>query len=64
MKEGRKQEIIGRVQGIIDSFVETENEPELNMFGLISQYNSQHENAELIGGQWIRKNIPELANLP
>jgi hypothetical protein len=34
------------------------------MFGLISRYNKKYKNTELIGGEWVRENIPELANLP
>jgi len=36
----------------------------LTMFGLISRYNQKHENKELIGGDWVRENVPELINLP
>ena len=41
---------------IISEFVATEEEPELTMFGLISRYNQQYENTELIGGNWVLEN--------
>lgn len=64
MTERRKQEIIGRLQGIYDEFEPLENEPELTMFGLISRYNKKYQNTELIGGDWVLKNCPSpLKNL-
>ena len=62
MTDERKQEIISNLQGIIDSFEPTEEEPKLTMFGLISRYNSKFDNAELIGGDWVTENAPEIAN--
>jgi len=55
MDNQRKQEIINNLQNIVDNFEPTE-EPELTMFGLISRYNSQHDNPELIGGDWVEEN--------
>lgn len=62
MTEQRKQEIINKLQSIINNFQPTENEPELTMFGLISRYNQQYDNPELIGGDWVTENAPEIAN--
>jgi len=64
MTEERKQEVIQRLMEIANSFVPSEEEPELTMFGLISRYNRSYDNPELIGGNWVKANIPELANLP
>lgn len=52
MTEQREQEIVQRLQAIVDSFEPTEEEPELTMFGLISRYNATGANVELIGGDW------------
>jgi len=60
----RKAEIIQCLLQIAASFEPTEEEPELTMFGLISRYNRQHPNPELIGGDWVIQNVPELKNLP
>lgn len=59
LNETRKQEIIGNLQSIYDNFQPSEDEPDLTMFSLISKYNSQYENTELIGGMWVRENCPE-----
>ncbi len=59
MTEERKQEIITVLQSIYDTFEPTKEEPELTMFGLISRYNATGQNAELIGGQWVRENCSE-----
>ena len=45
-----------RLKQIITEFEPTEEEPELTMFGLISRYNAQYDNPELIGGQWVLEN--------
>jgi hypothetical protein len=45
-----------RLKQIIAEFEPTEEEPELTMFGLISRYNAQYDNPELIGGQWVLEN--------
>ena len=58
----RKQEIIDNLQIIIDTFIPTQEEKELTMFGLISRYNQQYDNPELIGGDWVTENAPEIAN--
>jgi len=55
----RKQQIINALQGIYAGFEPTEEEPELTMFGLASQYNATGENIELIGGDWVVENCPE-----
>lgn len=59
MTEERKRQIISVLQAIYDGFEPTEEEPELSMFGLISRYNRQHDNPELIGGDWVVENCPE-----
>lgn len=65
MTEQRKQEIITALMGIYDAFVPTDDEPELMMFGLISRYNANGQNVELIGGDWVVENCPEpLKSLP
>lgn len=50
----REQQIVMALQVIVDAFKPTEEESELTMFGLISRYNSQHDNPELIGGDWAQ----------
>ena len=45
-----------RLKQIITEFEPTEEEPELTMFGLISRYNAQYDNPELIGGDWVLEN--------
>lgn len=45
-----------RLKKVIAGFEPTEEEPELTMFGLISRYNAQYENKELIGGDWVLEN--------
>jgi len=45
-----------RLKTIIAEFEPTEEEPELTMFGLISRYNAQYDNKELIGGDWVLEN--------
>ena len=64
MQTQRKQEIVQRLIAISTSFVPTDDEPELTMFGLVSRYNQQYDNPERIGGAWVRENVPELADLP
>lgn len=64
MTETRKQEIRAALLSIADAFSPTEDEPELTMFGLVSRYNQQYPNPELIGGDWVKVNVPELAGLP
>ena len=59
-----KMEIVQRLKDIAGDFEPSAEEPELTMFGLISRYNKKYKNTELIGGEWVRENIPELANLP
>ena len=49
-------EITRRLKQIIAEFDPTEEEPELTMFGLISRYNAQYDNSELIGGDWVLEN--------
>lgn len=62
MTEARKKEVIGNLQSIVDSFVPSEHEKELTMFGLISRYNQNYDNKELIGGEWVEENAPDLLN--
>lgn len=65
MTNERKQEIISALQGIYNGFIPTEEDPELTMFNLISQYNATGQNTELIGGDWVVDNCPEpLCSLP
>lgn len=52
----RMTEIKARLKQIIVEFEPTEEEPELTMFGLISRYNAQYDNPELIGGDWVLEN--------
>lgn len=59
-----EMEIVQRLKDIAGDFEPSAEEPELTMFGLISRYNKKYKNTELIGGKWVRENIPELANLP
>lgn len=64
MTPERRAEIIQRLLTIAHQFEPTDDEPELTMFGLISRYNRQYPNPELIGGDWVIQNVPELAHLP
>lgn len=65
MTPERKAQIITRLEAILEGFQPTEEEPEPTMFWLISQYNEQYDNPELIGGDWVAENCPEpLAMLP
>lgn len=65
MTDERTQEIIETLQTIAESFVPTEDEPILTMFGLVSRYNRTGQNSELIGGQWVIDNCPDpLCSLP
>lgn len=64
MTEKRKQEIINRLLNIASAFKPTDEELNLTMFSLISRYNEQYDNPELIGGKWVRENVPELKDLP
>ena len=52
MTKDREQQIVAALQAIVTAFAPTDNEPVLTMFGLISRYNAQHDNPELIGGDW------------
>lgn len=52
MPKEREQQIVAALQAIVNAFEPTDNEPDLTMFGLISRYNAQHDNPELIGGDW------------
>lgn len=56
----REQEIKAKLQSIVDAFKATREEPVLTYFGLISRYNAQHPNPELIGGDWAREHGFEL----
>ena len=57
MTKQRKEEIIQDLQTIVENFIPTEEEePELTMFVLISNYNSTGKNVELIGGDWAKEN--------
>ena len=52
----QKMTIEQRLRKIIVDFQPTEEEPELTMFGLISRYNAEYDNPELIGGDWVVEN--------
>lgn len=56
MNEERKSEVVTHLKSIISEFVATKKEPNLTMFGLISRYNAQYDNIELIGGDWVLEN--------
>ena len=56
MNEERKSEVVTHLKSIISEFVATKEEPNLTMFGLISRYNAQYDNIELIGGDWVLEN--------
>jgi len=45
-----------KLNQIISRFEPTEGEPKLTLFGLISRYNAQYDNPELIGGDWVLEN--------
>lgn len=56
MTDERKQEIISNLKKIVEDFEPTDDNPVLTKFTLISRYNSQYDNDELIGGQWVEEN--------
>ena len=56
MTESRRREIISNLQSIIDSVEPEEDKEGLTMFDLISRYNQQYDNFELIGGSWAKEN--------
>ena len=61
MTPEREQQVKVALQAIVTAFAPTDNEPGLTMFGLISRYNAQHDNPELIGGDWAAErgfNLP------
>lgn len=66
MMEERKNEVIDNLLNIHNNFEPVEDDMvfEPTMFWLISAYNSKYDNRELIGGSWVRKNIPKLKELP
>ena len=45
-----------KLKKIVSEFTPAEDEPALTMFGLISRYNAQYDNPELIGGDWVLEN--------
>lgn len=57
-------DIINIIKELYDKLELKEDVEEVTMFDLVSAYNKEYENKELIGGTWIRKNIPELKDLP
>ena len=59
MTEDRKQEIIDTLQLIADN-IDDEN---LTVFRLVSEYNQQYNNEELVGGRWVRENLPKFSDL-
>lgn len=52
MTAERERQIVAALQAIVDTFEPAEDEPELTMWSLIRRYNAQHDNSELIGGDW------------
>lgn len=52
MTPEREAEIVTALQAIVDTFEPTPEQPELDMFTLISRYNATGGNTELIGGDW------------
>ena len=59
MDDTKKQEIINNLKTIASNI----DEKELTMFRLVSEYNQNYDNKELIGGGWVRENIPEFSDL-
>lgn len=55
MTREREAEIVAVLQSILASFQPTPDQPEPDMFWLISNYNRNYPNPELIGGQWARE---------
>lgn len=58
------KDIIAKIKDLYNRLEPQEDAEEITMFDLVSSYNKNYENTELIGGEWIRKNIPELKDLP
>jgi len=63
-EQQRIADIRRRLLAIANEFAPNEDNPEITMFWLVSQYNEKHDNPELIGGSWVREHVPELADLP
>lgn len=61
MTDKRKLEIINCLLEVYENWNE---DHEMTMFDLISGYNQNYPNPELIGGDWVIANVPELAGLP
>jgi len=57
-------EIIERIKQLYNTLEPQEDTEEVTMFDLVSAYNKNYDNKDLIGGSWIRDNIPELKDLP
>lgn len=55
---------IERIRNLYETLEPQEEADEVTMFDLVSTYNKNYDNNELIGGSWIRKNMPELKDLP
>ena len=65
MTEERKQEIINILFDVYNNYEIPEDQDHMSMFDLISGYNRNYNNKELIGGAWVRENCPEpLRSLP
>ena len=58
MTEDRKEEIIRNLKSVANDIDE-----ELTMFKLISKYNKNYNNEELVGGRWVRENISEFEDI-
>lgn len=60
MTEKRKKEVIKNLMDVYNNY-ESPNpyEPEMSLFDLISGYNRNYDNKELIGGDWVIENCPE-----
>ena len=66
MVKERKQEITDNLISVHSQLIEENNNPyePIAMFDVISYYTNNYDNEELIGGSWVRENIPELADIP
>lgn len=66
MVKERKEEIVSNVKASYDYLIKNNNNPyePITMFDVVSYYTNNYDNLEIIGGDWIRENIPELKELP
>lgn len=66
MTEERKQEIIDDLMEVYQNWEPApEQEPRMPLYDLVSGYNKEYDNKELIGGDWVLENCPSpLKDLP